>query len=147
MADPDDSWDMAFALTTEGQMTPTDDFGDAPDNAAAPGYPTLLANIGARHTVVPGILMGNQIDAEPDGQPTALADGDDLNNLPDEDGVSLISLLIPGEVATVNVTVSVPGFLSAWLDFSADGSWATPGDQIFNNVPVNPGAVWQRAEL
>ena len=134
------SWDMAFVLTTQEVETPTDDFGDAPDSPAALGYPTLLINSGAQHSVVPGIFMGNLIDAELDGQPTALADGDDLNNLPDEDGVSLAGLLVPGEVANVQVTVSVPGFLSAWLDFNADGSWATLGDQIFTNVPVNAGA-------
>ena len=47
------------------------DFGDAPD---AP-YPTLLANDGARHVVVPGIYLGALIDSEPDGQPDASATG------------------------------------------------------------------------
>jgi len=133
------SWDMAFSLTTAEELIATNDFGDAPQGTFVPLYPTTLANNGARHTVVPTVFMGNLIDAEADGQPNATATGDDLAGLPDEDGVSLTSLLIPGEAAAVNVTVSVPGFLSAWLDFNADGSWATPGDQIFNNVAVNAG--------
>jgi len=135
-----ESWDMAFVLTTKEEATPTDDFGDAPEGTVAPLYPTKLVNNGARHTVVAGVFMGNLIDAELDGQPNATATGDDLAGLADEDGVVLISVLVPGETSTVRVTASVSGFLSAWLDYNADGSWATPGDQIFNNVPVNPGA-------
>jgi len=134
------SMDLAFALSTEAEEPPaTDDFGDAPDAVAAAGYPTLLANDGARHTVVPGVLLGQLIDAERDGQPNATATGDDLNNLQDEDGVTLISLLVPGESATVRVLATVAGNLSAWVDFGADGSWAQAGDQIFTNLALNAG--------
>lgn len=135
--DPTISWDLAFALTTRETENPTQDFGDAP----AP-YPTLLANNGASHTVVPGITLGANLDAESDGQPDSNALGDDNNPVAgpdDEDGVVLGTLLIPGEVATVQVTASTVGFLSAWMDFNADGSWATPGEQIFTDVPLTPG--------
>jgi hypothetical protein len=128
-----DSWDLAFALTTREIITPTNDFGDAP----AP-FPTLLP-AGARHAVNPAVLLGAAIDAESNGFPHPGALGDDLNNLVDEDGVVLTSLLVPGEQATVQVTASTKGFLSAWVDFSADGSWAEAGDQIFNNVLVTAG--------
>ena len=131
------SWDMAFELTTIKGVTPTNDFGDAPSP-----YPTLLANNGARHTRVPGVFLGGTIDAELNGQPDPNALGDDNNppaGLDDEDGVWLTSLPIPGVTAGVQVTASVNGFLSAWLDFDADGSWATPGDQIFTNVALNAG--------
>ncbi|NLX13916.1 MAG: hypothetical protein GXY44_09735 [Phycisphaerales bacterium] len=111
------------------------DFGDAPD----PTYPTLLASMGAQHLIVPGVMLGNLIDAEPDGQPTVNADGDDLSNLPDEDGVALATPLIPGQAATVNVTASVPGFLWAWIDFDANGSWAEAVDMIANGIGLNPG--------
>jgi hypothetical protein len=50
------------------------DFGDAPES-----YGTLLADNGARHSIVPGFHLGQRIDAEPDGQPTPDATGDDLN--------------------------------------------------------------------
>ncbi len=63
----------------------TMDFGDAPD----PTYATLLANNGARHVIVTGYRLGATVDAEADGLPSTLADGDDLNNTDDEDGVSL----------------------------------------------------------
>jgi hypothetical protein len=111
------------------------DFGDAPD----PSYPTLLASNGARHMIVPGVYMGTLIDAEPDGQPNANATGDDLANLADEDGVVFTSPLTPGSPATVNVTCSVPGFLSAWVDFNLDGSWGGAVEQIFTMWPMGAG--------
>ena len=130
------SWDLAFALTTKEIETPTLDFGDTPRV-----YPTLLANNGARHIVTPGVFLGASVDAELDGQPSPNALGDD-NNPPlgpdDEDGVTLVSLLIPGELAGVQIKPSVNGYLSAWVDFGADGSWAEPGDQIFTNLLVFP---------
>jgi hypothetical protein len=104
------------------------DYGDAPDS-----YGTLLASNGARHVVVPGHSLGPNIDAEPDGQPNALADGDDKDtmfpapgNVPyppgDEDGVMLPSVLTPG--ATVTVTVDggpSGGMLDTWIDFNGNG--------------------------
>jgi hypothetical protein len=133
--------DMAFILTTQQPATPTNDFGDAPDSLQTPRYPTLLAHNGARHTVVPGVHLGNLIDAEADGQPNATATGDDLVGLADEDGVVFAANPItPGQWAQVTVTASVPGFLNAWLDFNANSSWADAGEAIFVNQPVNAGA-------
>lgn len=135
--DPTFSWDMAFALTTQPA---TDDFGDAPD----PTYPTLLASNGARHTIVAGLLLGAQIDAEANGQPNATATGDDATPPPpppggDEDGVTLTSPIVPGGLATIQVVAVGNGFLSAWFDFNRDGSWAQAGDQIFTNLALVPG--------
>ena len=136
----DKSWDMAFILTTEGQVTPTEDFGDAPDIALLLGYPTLLVNNGARHTVAPGVFLGNLIDAELNGQPNATATGDDIAGLPDEDGVVFVTNpLMPGQWATVQVKASVAGFLNAWVDFNANGNWANAGEQVFVNQPLNGG--------
>lgn len=136
MVDPRDtniSLDLSFALTTE---TPTMDFGDAPDQP----YPTLLASNGARHTVVPAIRLGPLIDAEANGQPNLAATGDDMNSLPDEDGVVFNTPLVPGTMATVTVTASMGQLpLNAWVDFGLDGSWLTPGDQIFNNFLLAAG--------
>jgi hypothetical protein len=117
------------------QITPTD-FGDAPD---AP-YPTILASNGARHTIVPGIFMGNQIDGEPDGQPSTNAMGDDFNNLPDEDGVLFVTPFIAGTVAQVDVFVSVTGWLDVWFDWNQNGSWLDVGEQVYPG-PVPGGLV------
>ncbi len=133
-----DSMDLAFAVTGEaGPVPPTEDFGDAPD----PTYPTLLGSNGARHTVVPGIQLGAQIDAEADGQPNANATGDDIANLPDEDGVVFVGSIVPGATATVQVTASVPGILWAWFDFGGDGSWAQAVDRIIPGMPIGPGVT------
>src|SRR5207253_1941241 len=74
------------------------DFGDAPDP-----YPVTLKQDGARHVVSRnGPFLGKTIDQEQDGQPSALADGDDKNpptTGPDEDGVTFTAVLRPGDPA------------------------------------------------
>ncbi len=47
------------------------DFGDAPD----PGFPTLLANDGARHIITPGFHLGDGVDFEADGKPSLYGGG------------------------------------------------------------------------
>ncbi|MGD9782357.1 MAG: GEVED domain-containing protein [Kiritimatiellia bacterium] len=118
------------------------DFGDANDSAGTPGYPTLLANNGARHAVVPGVYLGAAIDAEPDGQPDGTATGDDNNpplGIDDEDGVALPATLYAGSTVPVPVTASVAGFLNAWIDWNADGDWLDAGEQVFANQPLGAG--------
>jgi hypothetical protein len=132
--EPTISLDLAFALTTEPDEELLD-FGDAPDQP----YPTLLASNGARHVIVPGILLGQAIDAEANGQPNATATGDDIVNINDEDGITFVGTLIPGQPYNISVNASVPGFLSAWVDFNADGSWAQALDQVFAGQPVPAG--------
>jgi uncharacterized repeat protein (TIGR01451 family)/CSLREA domain-containing protein len=111
------------------------DFGDAPD----PGYPTLLASDGARHTIGGGLYLGSSIDGEADGQPSALADGDDLDGTDDEDGVVFTSGLGLGLGAYLEVEASAAGLLNAWVDFNADGDWTDAGEQIFTDLPVVAG--------
>lgn len=123
------------------------DYGDAPDPlvATAGEYPTLLANDGARH-VVPAdpddatLVLGYEVDAENDGQPTATADGDDSDgNDDEEDGVIFASPLVAGESATVAVRVSgAGGLLNAWIDFDQDGVWGA-AEQVFTDEPVAVG--------
>ena len=132
-----ESIDLAFQITTEGEPPEEYDFGDAPD----PTYPTLIANDGARHVLDAQTYLGAQIDAEPDGWQSADALGDDNNNLDDEDGVIFTSGLMPGQMATVDVTASTNGYLNAWVDFDTDGSWSQPYDQIFTDVPLGPGTT------
>lgn len=110
------------------------DFGDAPDL----GYPTLLNVNGARHTVAPGIHLGALIDFEMDGLPSSAADGDDTANAADEDGV-LFSRWLAGQPAGVQVIASTNGFLSAWVDFNANGTWSEPGEQVLASTSVAPG--------
>jgi hypothetical protein len=117
------------------------DFGDAPE---IPGstwmYPTTLASNGARHQINPEVYLGYKLDAEADGQPTMMADGDDLNAIDDEDGVTLPASVLPGSVVNVTVVASVDGYLDAWMDFNANGSWADAGEHIFMNQFLSAGA-------
>jgi len=128
------------------EIHPQKDWGDAPDTAELPGYPTLKSNDGARHQIEPGFHLGDDVDGELDGQPNPTATGDDLHDAHDEDGVTFTSRLIPGFDATVEVVVSVPdqlepmqARLDAWIDFNGDGSWAEDGDRIFDNQPLIVG--------
>ena len=103
------------------------DYGDAP----AP-YPTLSIDDGAWHTTT-GPRLGAVRDGESDGQPTASADGDDLNGSDDEDGVTFGTIRVGqlDALVTVNVQNAPSGAkLDAWIDFNGDGSWGGPGERI-----------------
>jgi ELWxxDGT repeat protein len=124
---------------------PVEDFGDAPD----PGYPTLLASDGARHEI--GLLWLGGVpdvapDAEPDGLPSAAADGDDLDGDDDEDGVAFLDYLVEGGTTRLRVTATCePEFgpcaphLDAWIDFDANGDWGDTGEQVFTAVALAEG--------
>ncbi|MBK9358781.1 MAG: PKD domain-containing protein [Bacteroidales bacterium] len=117
------------------------DFGDVPDNPLNPGdFPTLLGSNGARHAIVPGIYLGTLIDAEADGQPTIPADGDDLANLDDEDGVSIPAVVYTGTTVFINVNASVAGYLDAWIDLNGNGTWGAGVEHIFTNQAVSAGS-------
>ena len=121
------------------------DFGDAPDSntdvqAGVPnGYPTTIADDGARHIVTTTLFLGSIIDDEADGQPDPIAEGDDNSDTSDEDGVTFSSLN-PGGDGTATVTVTGDnGILNAWFDFNRDGDWDDPGEQIATDLPVVNG--------
>jgi len=111
------------------------DYGDAPDDP----YPTLLASDGARHIVDGITYLGSLIDLEPDGQPTNAANGDDLNNQPDEDGVVFRTPFVQGKTATIKVLASVDGVLNTWIDYNQNGSWIDGSDYIIINQSLTAG--------
>ena len=113
------------------------DFGDAPD----PAYPTLLANDGARHPVLPtnNPTLGSTVDTEAEGQPSASHNGDDTTGTPDdEDGVVFESVLIPGTTGSMQIfnggVGTTGGFVSAWIDFNQDGDWNDGGEQVATDL-------------
>jgi hypothetical protein len=110
------------------------DFGDAPDK-----YHTLLASNGAKHFIVPGVYLGQKIDAEADGQPSIRSTDDNINGTDDEDGIVFASALNPGKNALIDVTASCPGFLSAWIDSNGDGDWTDVGERIFSDQSLDSG--------
>jgi hypothetical protein len=144
------SFDLAFALR-DGPVPEEEpwDFGDAPEGLTLPGgavgaYPTMRASNGARHKINPALFLGAAIDADPDGQPTLPADGDDINPLAgpdDEDGVVFTSRLYAGLPASLQITSSGTGYLSAWLDFRKNGNWSDPGEQVIADLPLLGGVT------
>jgi len=122
------------------------DYGDAPD----PDYATLLASNGPRHATQDA--LGNALDspyfgtespdAETEGLQSNNARGDDNDGTNDEDGLvayandgsdeSVDALFVsdPMNTSAATVTLDVqgvsdeqPGFVSAWIDWNADGDF------------------------
>jgi hypothetical protein len=124
-----------YVVTIASEM----DLGDAPD----PPYPTLygMQGLGAHHYLNGDVYLGSCVDAELDGQPTAAADGDDVNPSSavygacetggDEDGIEFNTGLIAGQTVAFTATASSTCTLSAWIDFDANGDWWDYEDSLF----------------
>jgi uncharacterized repeat protein (TIGR01451 family) len=120
-----------------GAMAQSSDYGDAPE----PAYPTSQVNDGARHVLGSRAYLGQCVDSEDDGLPSAEADGDDITvggvvwgdceGDDDEDGVNFPNLLAVGAETTIEVFAAFECTLSAWIDFAGDGDWDDPEDELF----------------
>ncbi|MBE0636941.1 MAG: C10 family peptidase, partial [Bacteroidales bacterium] len=131
-----------FNLTPNTNPTVYYDFGDAPTP-----YPTLSANNGACHQVPanPTVYLGYSVDTEPDGQPHINCTGDDTDILyppvnDDEDGVIFPAIVYRNTINTITVVASSTGYLQGWLDYNQNSLWGDPGEQVFTNYPLLPGA-------
>jgi len=126
-----------YLLWVDQEQVEELDFGDAPD----PTYPTLLASNGARHVIGGPYFCdgsgGDAPDTENNGQPTALADGDDLDaDGDDEDGVSIPNF---NQGQSSNISFNVCGasagtagaWVQIWIDWDGSGSWEA-GEQVYN---------------
>ncbi len=116
------------------------DYGDLPDNGIGNGggdYNTNIEDNGPRHLIIDGLFLGDTIDADLDGFPTSLANGDDTDGLDDEDGVTFFSSLdiTPGGTIKlplkVNNTTGETSYLEAWIDWNNDGL-LDPSEMIVN---------------
>ena len=107
------------------------DFGDAP------------ASYGSADHAITSYYLGGQVDAEKGSQYSDEANGDDLNGIDDEDGVSIPSL-IQGEKATIRYTVSTPWFsnayLNAWIDWNGDGDFDDQVERVATDVRRGSGS-------
>lgn len=131
-----------FNLTPNTNPAVYYDFGDAPTN-----YPTLAANNGACHVVPaqPTVYLGYSVDTEPDGQPHINCTGDDTDILyppanDDEDGVTFPSAIYRNSIISITVIASANGYIQGWIDYNQNVSWGDPGEQIFTNKQLLPGA-------
>jgi hypothetical protein len=173
------------------------DYGDLPGTAVKAGsaYPTLRDSVdvafsgrfGARHAIQPRLFLGKGVDTELNGQPDDDAGsnavgsqiGDDDNqglfvkgaNGDDENGVLLLSPLLPGERAFIKVNytaqdtvngsyVNRVAFLDAFVDWNGNGAFDLPGEKLrfthqmsssttfnTNNVPSIPSGPVFTASL
>lgn len=124
------------------------DYGDLP---AVYGI-TTLAQDGARHAIPTNgasVYLGAvPPDADSDGAPTALANGDDtLDGSDDEDGVvplNIASWTDGANGGSVQVTVRAPAgksvYLVGWIDFNQDGSLIDAGEQIISTAVTGTGS-------
>ena len=123
------------------------DFGDAPQH-----YRTLANDDGARHLVRSGLFLGQMVDHEDDGQPSADALDDDRTGAggDDEDGVlawrgdhyeplAVNTPLQAGATHQLGVVASGAGKLNAWVDLNAAGDWSDPGEWFASNVVLSAG--------
>lgn len=133
------------------------DFGDAPAT-----YGTTLNGDGARHGVLgydedahtAPAMLGASIDPEDDGQPSETAVGDDDDAEADEDGVEFnpdLAYAMPTLRTgldvfsrqpvenTLDVTASADGFVSVWVDWNQDGTFADD-ERMANAQAVTAGA-------
>ena len=110
------------------------DFGDLP---AYYGI-TLLSENGARHGKS-AYFLGSSVDVDLNGNPSPNADGDDLSNFDDEDGI-VVQPLVPGTTGSLVATASRHGGnLQGWFDFNNNGVFEA-SEKVISNVALLPGA-------
>ncbi|WP_164101631.1 tandem-95 repeat protein [Candidatus Laterigemmans baculatus] len=130
------------------------DFGDAPDPVTTiPGrYPTRFDHDGARHVVTPnGPRLGSLVDADPNGRPGPVADGDDVaievvgsydslftvsrETLPGSDALDLVIRVgasFPTDGGTITIST---GLDQATLELDSDGIF----DEDNYAIEIAPG--------
>ena len=142
------SIDLAFGIVSE--PVPIEfDWGDAGD----PPYPTYAVNNGPRHQIGQ-LYLGNLIDGETNGQPTPDAMGDDLNGVDDEDGVTFVTPLIEGQMATVRIDMTssaMGGFVDGWIEHNqylgGDGLRKLLLQKVHHNLNRLSGLGFRDADL
>ena len=143
-------------LKVQGQSF---DFGDAPDS-----YKTLLGSDGPRHKPYTSVYLGGSYgsfyDAEPDGQPSSLADGDDSHdqngnlvfNRSDEDclvngfGAVCISRSSYKLQITVYNNSGSDATVSAWIDINKNGTF-DDNERTQTVVPTTPNLIHYNGTL
>ena len=113
---------------------PTYDYSDAPLTGTTYGD--------AWHVIISGIQLGVSIDADSGSLSSANADGDDLDGVDDEDGVSAFPTLSQGvttyTVPEANIslanTTGGNATLYGFIDFNGDGDFADIGETTSQTV-------------
>ncbi len=116
------------------------DFGDLPSSYSS----TTLAHDGARH-IIPGggstLYLGTAPDADTNGLPSSLANGDDSFGSDDENGVTPVSISTWANGVgggSIQVSVTGSGWLVGWIDWNHDGDLLDTSEFIVSKA-VSPG--------
>ncbi len=107
------------------------DYGDAPESYGSAG-----------HTITNYPYMGTKGDGEAGSQYSDEANGDDLNGLDDEDGVTIPDMQQGSTVIfPVRTTVSylTAAYLSVWIDWNGDGDFADKNEKVADNIRMSSG--------
>jgi uncharacterized repeat protein (TIGR01451 family) len=143
---PADSDDYDGAVTAVNGL----DYGDLPDSYATSGTGSPA------HIITMDLILGSCVDAELDGQPEAMAGamsgGDDngaglvtfgtcINGTDDEDGITFITPLVPGNEACIEVTATnntgSDAVLQMWVDYNGDGVFGAGEEVSFTTANGN----------
>lgn len=122
------------------------DYGDAinpdPVTNTCTQYRTRVGCNGARHGTAGTLRLGALEDPDGGNTHSADANGDDLDNQPDEDGVvpTLGVNWAAGGQGSIDATVSGgSGFLNCWVDWGNNGNWSDAGDKVVSDAAVAAG--------
>ena len=103
------------------------DFGDAPN------FPVSLTADGPRHAIVEGLRLGDRVDAEADGTPSAMAVSDDETDLDDESVITLYPRYDGSGVYSLDLPVTnltpYAAQLVGWIDWNVNFSFDDAGER------------------
>ncbi|MGD1921844.1 MAG: GEVED domain-containing protein, partial [Pleurocapsa sp.] len=123
------------------------DYGDAPDpnpNTTTGDYQTKASDSGASHEIIPGLKIGNNIDADDGTLENTTATADDNSSVDDdEDGVTFGSNLEADDTTyslDVNLTndTNLAATLVGWIDFDRNGSFDAD-EAVSKTIAANSG--------
>ncbi|WP_294235047.1 GEVED domain-containing protein, partial [Prosthecobacter sp.] len=89
------------------------------------------------------LRLGNESDTETAARTSDTANGDDIDDIDDEDGVTLPDTLVAGSTGSVTIkrlnTSGATAYLNGWIDFNNDGVLTGTGEQVIVNQTVANG--------
>ncbi len=146
-ASQNDGARCAVAPVIDESISPTTDYGDAPDS-----YGTTLFSNGARHGLS-DIYLGNGITREHNANVYPKTDSDD--------GIIFLTPLLVGRDSLIQVQATGAGYLNIWGDWNRDGEFSADEKLISDkymdnasevflvNTPTNAlnGFTWTRARF